>query len=63
MVQALPTGQIGVCDNFEYTPPTSTIGCIYIIGVNYNKDIEQKTKRPFFPKLIKANFEQFTLLL
>ena len=51
MVQALPTGEIKVCDTLDYTSSTSTKGYIYTIDVKYIDELEQKTKKyPFFQK-------------
>ena len=59
-VQALPTGQIKVCD-LVYTSSSSTKGYIYTIDVKYNDDLKQKTnKYPFFPEKTRANIGQFT---
>ena len=60
MVQALPTGEIKVCD-IIYTSSSSTKCCIYTIDINYNDDLKQKTnKYPFFPEKTRANIGQFT---
>ena len=60
MVQALPTGEIKVCD-LVYTSSSSTKGYIYNIDIKYNDDLKQKTnKYPFFPEKTKANIGQFT---
>ena len=68
MVQALPTGEIKVCDELDpgtgfanYTSPSSTKRYIYTIDIKYNDDLKQKTnKYPFFPEKTKANVDQFT---
>ena len=61
MVQALPTGQIKVCDTLDYTSSISTKVYIYTIDVKYNDELKQKTKEyPFFPEKIRANIDQFT---
>ena len=61
MVQALPTGEIKVCDGNEYAQPSSTKGYICTIDVKYNDELKQKTKKyPFFPEKTKANIDQFT---
>ena len=57
MVQALPTGEIKLCDHPEtgfadvvYTRSCSNTGYIYTIDIKYNDDLKQKTKKyPFFP--------------
>ena len=67
MVQALPTGEIKVCDprsglaDLVYTSSRSTKVLIYTIDIKYNDDLKQKTnKYPFFPEKTKANVDQFT---
>ena len=70
MVQALPTGEIKVCDTLDpetgladsvYTRSSSNTGYIYSIDIKYNDELKQKTKKyPFFPEKTKANFNQFT---
>ena len=61
MVQAIPTGEIKVCDGNDYTQSSSTKGYIYTIDVKYNDELKQKTKKyPFFPEKTKANSDQFT---
>ena len=61
MVQALPTGEIKVCDTLDYTSSISTKGYIDTIDVKYNDELKQKTKKyPFFPEKTKANIDQFT---
>ena len=60
MVQALPTGEIKVCD-LVYTSSSSTKGYIYTIDIKYNDDLKQKTnKYPFFPEKTRAKIGQFT---
>ena len=61
MVQALPTGEIKICDTLDYTSSSSTKGYIYTIDVKYNDELKKKTnKYPFFPEKTKANINQFT---
>ena len=67
MVQALPTGEIKVCDpgtglaDTLYTRSSSTKGYIYTIDIKYNDELKQKTKNyPFFPEKTRANIGQFT---
>ena len=61
MDQALPTGEISVCDNNSYTRSRSNTGYIYTIDIKYNDEWKQKTKKyPFFPEKTKANIDQFT---
>ena len=61
MVQALPTGEISVCDNNSHTRSTSNTGYIYTIDIKYNDELEQKTKKyPFLPEKTKTNIDQFT---
>ena len=61
MVQALPTGEIKVCDTLDYTSSSSTKGYIYTIDVKYHDELKEKThKYPFFPERTKANINQFT---
>ena len=68
MVQALPTGEIKVCEDPEtgladtvYTRSSSNTGYIYTIDIKYNDELKQKTKKyPFFPEKTKANINQFT---
>ena len=38
MVQALPTGEIKLCDKLVYTRSCSNTGYIYTIDINYNDD-------------------------
>ena len=60
VVQALPTGEIKVCD-LVYTSCSSNTGYIYTIDIKYNDELKQKTKKyPFFPEKTKANINQFT---
>ena len=76
MVQALPTGEISVCENNpgtgvachkqssfadNYTRSSSNTGYIYTIDIMYNNDLKLKTKKyPFFPEKTRANIGQFT---
>ena len=61
IVQALPTGEIKVCDNPVYTRPSSNTGYTYTIDIKYNDELKQKTKKyPFFPEKTKANIDQLT---
>ena len=61
MVQALPTGEIKVCDGKDCTQSNSTKGYIYTIDVQNNDELKQKTKKyPFFPEKTKANIDQST---
>ena len=61
MVQALPNGEIKVCDGKDFTQSSSTQGCIYTIDVKYNDELKQKTKKyPFFPEKTKAITDHFT---
>ena len=61
MVQALPTGEIKVCDGNDYTSSSSTKGHIYTIDVKYNDECKQTTENySFFPEKTKANIDQFT---
>ena len=68
MVQALPTGEIKVCNNPEtgfadlnYTRSSSNTGYIYTIDIKYNDELKQKTKKySFFPEKTKTNIDQFT---
>ena len=68
IVQALPTGEIKICDTLDpgtgcadYTSSSSTKGYIYTIDIKYNDDLKQKTnKYPFFPEKTKASVNQFT---
>ena len=61
MVQALPTGEVKVCDGNDYTHSSSTKGYIYTVDVKYNDELKQKTKKyPFFPEKTKVNIDQFT---
>ena len=51
MVQALPTGEIKVCESNDYTQSSYTKGYIYTIDVKYNDELKQKTKKyPLFPE-------------
>ena len=68
MVQALPTGEIKVCEDPEtgladtvYTRSSSNTGYVYIIDIKYTDELKQKTKKyPFFPEKTKAKINQFT---
>ena len=68
MVQALPTGEIKVCDTLDpgtgcadYTQSSSAKGYVYTIDIKYNNDLKLKTKKyPFFPEKTRANIGQFT---
>ena len=68
MVQALPTGEITVCDSVKYasssfSTSTSSSNIRYICDnvVKYNDEFKQKTKKyPFFPGNTRANNDQFT---
>ena len=75
-VQALPTGEISVCENNpgtvlacheqssfadNYTRSSSNTGYIYTIDIMYNNDLKLKTKKyPFFPEKTRASIGQFT---
>ena len=62
MVQALPTGEIKVCDlrsgfadDLVYTRSSSNTGYIYTIDIKYNDDLKQKMKKyPFYPEKTKS---------
>ena len=61
MVQALPTGEIKVCEELGFTRSSSNLGYIYIIDIEYSDELKQKTyKYPFFPEKTKACVDQFT---
>ena len=61
MVQALPTGEISVCNSLVFTSSSSTKGYIYTIDIKYNDELKRNTKKyPFFPEKTKANIDQFT---
>ena len=76
MVQALPTGEIKVCDpgtglacheqssfadELGHTRSSSNTGYIYTIDIKYSDELKQKTnKYPFFPEKTKACVDQFT---
>ena len=68
MVQALPNGEIKVCDpgtgfadELGYTRSSSKTGYIYTIDIKYSDELKQKTnKYPFFPEKTKACVDQFT---
>ena len=67
MVQALPNGEIKVCDpgtgfadELGYTRSSSNTGYIYTIDIKYSDEFKQKTnKYPFFPEKTKACEDQF----
>ena len=60
MVQALPTGEIIVCDNNSYTRSSSNTGYTYTADIKYDDELKQKAKKyPFFPEKTKANIGQF----
>ena len=62
MFQALPTGEIKVCDGNDYTQSSPTKSYIYTIDVKYNDELKQRTKKyPFVPEKTKANVDQFTV--
>ena len=68
MVQALPTGEISMCDpgtgftnNLVYTRSSSSTGYIYTIDIKYSDELKQKTnKYRFFAEKTKACVYQFT---
>ena len=61
MVQALPTGEISMCNDYVYVQSSCTKGYIYTIDKKYSDDLKQKTnKYPFFPEKAKENVDQFT---
>ena len=61
MVQALPTGEIKVCEELGYTRSSSNTGYIYTIDIKYSDELKQRTnKYPFFPEKTKACVDQFT---
>ena len=68
MVQALPTGEIKVCDpgtgfadELGYTRSSSNTGYIYTIDIEYSDELKQNTnKYPFFPEKTKACVDQLT---
>ena len=68
MAQALPTGEINVCDDPEtcfadivYARSSSTKGYVYMIDKKYNDDLKQKTKKyPCFPEKTNCDIGQFT---
>ena len=61
MVQALPTGEIKVCDGNDYIKSSSNTGYIYNFDMKYKNDLKLKTKKyPFFPEKNRANIGQFT---
>ena len=61
MVQALPTGEVKVCDpesgfadNPAYSRSSSNTGYIYTNDIKYNDELKQKTKRyPILQKRLK----------
>ena len=61
MVQALPYGEIKVCEELGYTRSSSNTGYIYTIDIKYSNELKQKTnKYPFFPekkKHVLINFQ------
>ena len=44
MVQALPTGEIIMCNDNKYFQSSSTKGYIYTIDIKYNNDLKLKTR-------------------
>ena len=61
MVQALPNGEIKVCEELSYTRSSSNTGYIYTIDIKYSDELKQKTnKYPFFPEKTKTCVDQFT---
>ena len=68
MVQALPNGEIKVCDpgtgfadELGYTRSSSNTSYIYTIDIKYSDELKHKTNMyPFFPKKTKACVDQFT---
>ena len=55
MVQALPTGEIKVCEDLGYTRSSTNTGYIYTIDIEYSDELKQKTnKYPFFPEKTNA---------
>ena len=61
MVQALPNGEIKVCEELGYTRSSSNTGYIYTIDIKYSDELKQKSnKHPFFPEKTKACVDQFT---
>ena len=76
MVQALPTGEIKVCDpgtglacheqsssadELGYMRSSSNTGYIYTIDIKYSDELKQRTnKYQFFPEKTKACVDQFT---
>ena len=44
MVQALPTGEIKVCDTLDYTSSISTKDYIYTIDVKYNDELKKRRR-------------------
>ena len=41
MVQALPTGEIKVCEELGYTRSSSNTGYIYTIDIEYSDELKQ----------------------
>ena len=39
MIEALPTGEIKVCDTLDYTSSSSTKGYTYTIDVKYSDEL------------------------
>ena len=61
MVQALPNGEIDVCEELGYTRSSANTGYVYTIDIRYCDELKQKTnKYPFFPEKTKACVDQFT---
>ena len=61
MVQALPNGEIKVCEELVYTRSSSNTGYIYAIDIKHSDELKQKTnKYPLFPEKTKACVDQFT---
>ena len=61
MVQALPNGEIKVCEELGYTRSSSNTGYIYTIDIKYGDELKKKTnKYTFFTEKTKACVDQFT---
>ena len=61
MVQALPTGEISMCNDNVCLQSSSTKDYIYTIDIEYHNELKLKTKKyPFFPEKTKANINQLT---
>ena len=62
MVQALPNGEIKVCEELKgYTRSSSNTGYIYTTDIKYSDELKHKTnKYPFFPEKTKRCVDQFT---